>query len=140
MPAVRRRLQERALLAAYDGAPNALYDTQREQALDLPPGEANRNPARAASATLEVLLETSLRYDPDTGRVCARYAVTCRRRRELAGDTHNGICDTSDFYAVTFDARTGRVAWREYSINGQQTGCGTAQQVVAREPVAPAGR
>lgn len=141
LSAVRRELRERALLAAYDGAPNALYTTHREQALETQPAGSHQcAPPPGSAVKRGVTLETALQFEPDTGRVCLRYSVVCRSQSIRAARTHTGMEETSDFYAVTFNAHTGRVAWREFSSVGQHAGHGGKPRKVAVEPVAHSGR
>lgn len=140
LPAVRRELRERALLAAYDGAPNALYTTRREQALETTPAGSQCAPTPEPAAQRSVTLETALQFEPDSGRVCVRYSVACRPQGVHAARAQSDRDDASDFYAVTFNALTGRAAWREFSISEQHAGHGGKPRKVAVEPVAHSGR
>lgn len=112
---VRQRMAERAMLAAYDGAPGALTEILIEHVpvSSEPRCVPSRERARIEAGVEEELLETSLDYDPEELRAALRYTVT-RRLRE---HEENGVpqeSPTGQFYAVTFGVRDGRVLQREY--------------------------
>ena len=111
MVAVRQRMDERSMLAAYDGAPSALTEILIEHVPVL--SEQRRVPNReSACIGMEELLETSLDYDPEKLRVTLRFTVT--RRREREGGAAPQESSRGRFYAVTFGVRDGRVLRREY--------------------------
>ena len=135
--AVRRRLEERALLAAYDGAPAALTEARVERA--PPPTRSARAPESGrpqGETRQETLLETTLCYEPDAERVNVEYTVT---RRQVAVDENGQRQETRDgeFYAVVFDARAGGVARREWGALRHDPGKPAARHDVTVETAAP---
>ena len=135
--AVRRRMAERALLAAYDGAPAALTEARVERARTPSADDGVQDPGRSyGEAHLEALLVTTLCYDPESERVCVDYTVS---RRQVAVDEGGRSLETRDgeFYAVTFDPRTGGVARRERGALRQAPGEPAARRDVTVETVAP---
>ncbi len=133
--AVRRRMGERALLAAYDGAPAALMETLVERA-ESPArdGRGSANGRPRGETRRETLLETTLCYEPDAGRVRVEYAMT---RRQVAVDESGQCQETRDgeFYAVAFDTGGG-VVWREWGALRRVPGIPVARRDVTVE-VAP---
>ncbi len=137
MDAVRQRMHERAMLAAYDGAPSALTEMRIEQApaLKEDKGVPSR-PQILPDTRQETLLETTLSYDPDTFRASLRYMVTWRQVERLA-DGQPLETQKSSFYAVTFDVHTGRATQREYGTALKAPQQATAQHDVTLETVDP---
>ena len=135
LAAVRRRMEERALLAAYDGAPAALTESLLELAASpARSGDELESHCPQGKTRRETLLETTLCYEPETGRVSVEYAVT---RRQVAVD-ESGQCQESregEFYAVVFDARDGGVARREWGALRQVQGKPAARRDVTIEIV-----
>ena len=137
MAAVRQRMVERALLAAYDGAPAALTESQVERTqTPMHAARASERGPQHGETCQETLLETTLCYDPEAERVSVRYAVT---RRRVAVNESGRCLETLDgeFYAVTFDARTGGVARRECGTLRQTPGEPAARHDVTVEIIAP---
>ena len=133
--AVRQRFDERALLAAYDGAPGALTEILIEHVPVL--SEQRRVPNRESACIrigMEELLETSLDYDPEKLRATLRYTVT-RRLHEHGGGAALQESPLGRFYAVTFGVRDGRVLRREYDTIRQAPDQAVAQHDVAVEIV-----
>ena len=133
MAAVRQRLHERAMLAAYDGAPGALTEI-RNARLPVSP-ERERAPSRErayAQARFEEGLETRLDFDPEKERATIRYTVTRRRRGQeaIAGPQE---APERLFYAVTFDVREGGVILRECGTVHRSAGQLSVQDDVVRE-------
>ena len=133
---VRQRMDDRALLAAYDGAPGSLTELLIEQGPRFAGQEriASRTGTRAAQRH-GVLLETRIDYDPETLHACVRYTVSLRQREQAASGQPPADRE-SRFYAVTFDVRNGGVIQREYGTTRQAPGHATAQDNVVRETVA----
>ena len=132
--AVRRRMGERALLAAYDGAPAALMETLVERAESTArDGRGSANGRPRGETRRETLLETTLCYEPDAGRVSVECAVT---RRQVAVDESGQWQETSDgeFYAVVFDA-AGGVVRREWGALRRVPGIPAARRDVTIETV-----
>lgn len=128
MDAVRQRMDERVMLAAYDGAPSALTEILIEHVPVLP--EQRRVPNReSACIGMEELLETSIDYDPEKLRVTLRFTVT--GRREWEGGAAPQESSQGRFYAVTFEVRDGRVLRREYDTIRQAPDQAVAQHDVA---------
>ena len=137
MDAVRQRMHERAMLAAYDGAPSALMEMRIEQA-PASMGEKGvpSRPQKLPDTEEEALLETTLSYDPDTLRASLRYMVTWRQVERLA----DGLpleTQKSAFHAVSFDVHTGRVTQREYGTTLTSPHQTTALHDVTLETVDP---
>lgn len=135
LEAVNRRMQERALLAAYDGAPAALTEMVVEQSgTSLP--EEDQAPCTDAKAVSceETRLETSIVYEPDARRACLRYGVTWRSREQEAGGQPREFCN-SRFYVVTFAVPSGGVMQREYGTIQHAPNQSRARNAVARELV-----
>ena len=85
MDAVRQRMHERAMLAAYDGAPSALTEMRIEQApASMGDTSVPSRPQKLPDTRQEAQLETTLSYDPDTLRASLRYMVTWRQVEQLA--------------------------------------------------------
>ena len=133
---VRQRLNDRALLAAYDGAPGSLTELLIEQDPRFAGQErlASRTGTRAAHRH-GVLLETRIDYDPERLHACVRYTVGMRQREREANGQPPADRE-SRFYAVTFDVRKGGVIQREYGTTRQAPGHAAAQNNVVRETVA----
>lgn len=137
MAAARRRMAERALLAAYDGAPATLTEAQVERVEAPMPDDGVQDRGRLCGQTRqEALLETTLCYDPESERVSVGYTVS---RRQVAVDENGRCLETRDgeFYAVTFDARAGGVVQRECGTLRQAPGEPAARHDVTVETVAP---
>ena len=133
---VQQRMNERTLLAAYDGAPSSL--TEMRVARAPAATESTCGPSRTETrieAKWETVLETRMDYDPDRLRACMRYMVTSRQF-ERAADGQPLETEDSRFHAVTFDVRTGGVVQREYGTIRQVPGQAAAQHDVAIESVA----
>lgn len=113
LAAVRRRMSERAMLAAYDGAPSALseFAAQRLSESSMRERVPNRDRVQIQPA-FEDCLETRLDYDPEKLRVTVQCTVT-RRLREQAGVARPRRVPEAHYYAVTFDVRDGGVILRE---------------------------
>ena len=137
MDAVRQRMHERAMLAAYDGAPSALTEVRIEQA-PASMGEKGvpSRPQKLPDTRQEALLETTLSYDPETLRASLRYMVTWRQVEQLA-DGQPLETQESAFHAVSFDVDTGRVTQREYGTTLKSPHQATAQHDVTLETVDP---
>lgn len=133
---VERRLHDRALLAAYDGAPGALTDLLIEQEPRPAGPECGASRAKTG-AELEqaVSLATRVDYEPETLRACVRHTVSTRQREPEAGGQTPAERE-SRFYAVTFSVRDGSVVHREYGTIRQAPGNPAAQHNVEREAVA----
>ena len=132
MDAVRQRMDERAMLAAYDGAPSALTEILIEHVPVL--SEQRRVPNRESACIrigMEELLETSIDYDPEKLRVTLRFTVT--RRHEREGGAVPQESSRGRFYAVTFGVRDGRVLRRECDTIRQAPDQAVAQHDVAVE-------
>ena len=108
---IRQRMDERAMLAAYDGAPDALTEILIEHVPVL--SEQRRVPNRErVRIGMEELLETSIDYDPEKLRVTLRFTVTKRREHEAVAAPQES--PQGRFYAVTFGVRDGGVLQREF--------------------------
>ncbi len=133
---VRQRMNERAMLAAYDGAPSSLTELRVERASaamgsGCGPGRAETR----VETKQESVLETSVDYDPEGLRASVRYIVT-RRQYDQTADREPLETEDSRFHAVTIDVRTGGVVQREYGTSQLEPGHATARQNVVREAVA----
>ena len=137
MDAVRQRMHERAMLAAYDGAPSALMEMRIEQAPALKEDKGVQSrPQKLPDTRQEALLETTLSYDPDTFRASLRYMVTWRQVERLA-DGQPLETQENAFHAVSFDVHTGRATQREYGTTLTSPQQATAQHDVTLETVEP---
>ena len=133
---VQQRMSERAMLAAYDGAPSSLTELRIERApVAMWNGCTPNCTETRVAAQRETVLETRMDYDPDRLSACMRYMVTSRQFERAAGGQ---LLETEDsrFHAVTFDVRTGGVVQREYGTIRQVPGQAAAQHDVAIETVA----
>ena len=133
---VQQRMNERALLAAYDGAPSSLCEMRIERAPAAMGNGCGPNCTETrVAAQRETVLETRMDYDPDRLRACVRYMVSSRQFEQAAGGQPLETED-SRIHAVTFDVRTGGVVQREYGTIRQVPGQAAAQHDVAMETVA----
>ena len=134
--ALRRRMDERALLAAYDGAPAALTEVLVERVPERSKAEIapNREQTCAATDSAE-LWETTLAFNPEALRVRIRFSVG-RQRPE------NNVVDPPPepperrFYAVSLRIRDGRVLLRESGKIEAVPGMALVEHDVVREFVA----
>ncbi len=133
--AICRRLDERALLAAYDGAPGALTEMHSERAEALPSdAQMPSRPIEDSENLQNMLLESKLRFDPDADRAYLRFMVT--RWLVAHSEVEKQIAARkSVYYSLVYDTRAGRVTQREYGTIGQAPGQATATLEVAREVV-----
>ena len=137
MDAVRQRMHERAMLAAYDGAPSALTEMRIEQApASMGDTGVPSRPQKLPDTRQEALLETTLTYDPDTLRASLRYMVAWRQVEQLA-DGRPLETQENAYHEVSFDVDTGRVTQREYGTTLKAPQQATAQHDVALETVDP---
>ncbi len=133
---VQQRMNERALLAAYDGAPSSLCEMRIERApAAMGNGCAPNCTETRVAAQRETVLETRMDYDPEMLRACMRFMVTSKESETAAGGQP---LETEDswFHAVSFDVRTGGVVQREFGTIRQVPGQAAAQHDVAMETVA----
>ena len=133
--AICRRMNERALLAAYDGAPGALTELHVERAEASPSDAQMPNRQLGDSENCQsVLLEAKISYDPDGDRTYLRFMVT---RWQIAHSEDQELIATrkSGYYSLVYHARAGRVVQREYGTIGQAPGKATATHEVSREVV-----
>ena len=133
---VRQRLNERAMLAAYDGAPSSLTEMRIERApAAMGCGCGPSRTETHVEAKQESVLETSVDYDPERFWANLRYKVIWRQYDQTA-DREPLETEDSRFHAVTIDVRTGGVVQREYGTIQLEPGHATARQNVVREAVA----
>ena len=140
LAAVRRRMDERAMLAAYDGAPSALseFTTERLPAAAARASEASRDHVPSPQRYAETL-ETRLDYDPERLRATMQCTVM-RSLREREGVAAPRRGPEAYFYAVTFDVRDGGVILRECGAVPQTSGTLVGRSDVVREFVPQSAR
>ena len=140
LAAVRQRLEERAMLAAYDGAPSALseFTTERLPVPAVREPVPNRNHEQSQPEHVD-FLETRLDYDPDRLQVTMQCTEKRHVRKQAAGTApRNDSVKRS--YAVTFDVRDGGVILRECGGVPQSTGKRFGSSVTVREFVPQSAR
>lgn len=109
--AVGRRLDERALLAAYDGAPDTLTEFHEER-VSSPAETPIRLGGTAHSDGKEQAWGiVRLDFEPETRRVRLSYTVTWLNASEATKGPPT--TQAGELYAVTFDAQSGAVVYRE---------------------------
>ncbi len=130
---IRQRMNERAMLAAYDGAPNSLTEMHVERspaATGSGCGPSRKEPH--IEARQEAVLEARLDYNPEGSRASLRYVVTWRHcERTTDGQSLN--TESSRFHAVLFDVLTGGVVQRENGTIRRGPGQLTARRDVVWE-------
>ncbi len=140
LAAVRQRMDERAMLAAYDGAPSALSESTTARLPEsaarerVPSGEQMQSQPK-----FEDFVETRLDYDPERLRVTIQCTVSrcLRERGEAAAPRRDPeVC----FYAVTFDTRDGGIILRECGAVPRTSGVPVARSQVVREFVPQSAR
>ena len=135
MAAVRQQMNEKAMLAAYDGAPGALTVIHSARLPVSPERERASSRLRAhAQARFEEGLETRLDFDPEKERATIRFTVT-RRRREQEAVAGPQEAPERLFYAVTFDVREGGAILRECGTIHRSAGQPLGQHDIVREVV-----
>lgn len=123
--AICRRMEERALLAAYDGAPGALTELRIEQAEVSSSDEQILDPSLKEFANLKTVnLESRMLYEPETHSACLRFMVTKWLIEGSRHEKQNAAC-LSDYFSTLFHPHTGRVMQRAYSTIGQGSGSTT---------------
>lgn len=133
LAAIRQRMNERAMLAAYDGAPSALseFKTDRLPVSSVP----ERVPYRVqvqSQPRFEDFLETRLDYDPEKLRVTVQFTVTrCVREQSVVKAPRKD--PERRCYAVTFNVRDGFVIFREYGTAPESSKRFATRQDGARE-------
>lgn len=133
LTAVRQRMNERAMLAAYDGAPSALseFTTECIPASSVRERVPSRDQAQSQPRNQDTL-KTRLDYDPENLRVTVQCAVTrCIREQEWAAAPR--IDPERPYYAVTFDVRDGGVIQRESGAVPPNSGKPRGRGKVVRE-------
>jgi hypothetical protein len=121
LDSIRRRMDERTLLAAYDGAPSALTEVVSKRATVPTVTNASGESHAAVGTQTELHLRTTLEYDRDSSRGRLEYSLEQCSVVKTANE-RPARERSAKFYAVTFDVLSGKVIRRETDEHGQMLG------------------
>lgn len=109
--AVGRRMDELALLAAYDGAPESLTEFHVERVSSPADSPIREDETAHSGDKVQARGIVRLEFEPETRRVRLSYIVTWLN----ASEATKGPLTTQagELYAVTFEAQSGAVVNRE---------------------------